>query len=193
MPGYYFCMVFAFSALTQIRTCFTIATIAFVFPVSFPVWCGVLQNLVRRADIAIVIFIVNILIFPEESLFCHGLFVRKHRKNVIIQEQFCNGWRFVPGICNNFLQFWSLYLVIDFFEYPIVVLIARINRKTKSPSVFIISCLYCVSEYLLVFSFVKPAAVRVCCADFYFFLWLAPGFSGRIVILSSLFFSGFFP
>ena len=44
-------------------------------------------------------------------------------------------------------------------------------------------CLYCVSKYLFVFSFVEPATVRICRADFYLLLRLAAGFTGRRIVV----------
>ena len=77
MPVDYFLMFFTFRAFGKIRTVFTDAFITLVFFVTIPVCCPISKNLIRRTDIAVIVLIIDILIFLEESIFCHGPFIRK--------------------------------------------------------------------------------------------------------------------
>ena len=98
VASYYFYTVFAFCTLTKIWTWFAVFAVAFVFPISITVCRGVAQDLVRRADIAVIVLIINILILPEESILCHWSFVREQRSDPIIQKKFSNRRRFVACV-----------------------------------------------------------------------------------------------
>ena len=74
---------------------------ALVFSVSIPVCCAVPENLIIWAYITIVVFVVYILIFPEETLFCHRTFIREQWVYVIINKQLCYRWSFISGICDQ--------------------------------------------------------------------------------------------
>ena len=49
--------------------------VAFVFSVSFTIRCGLFQYLVIGANHTVIILIIDIIIFAEETLFCHRSFV----------------------------------------------------------------------------------------------------------------------
>ena len=59
MPGDHFHMVLAFGALAEVRTGFAVLAVALVFPVTLTVCCGVLQDLICRADVAIIVPVNN--------------------------------------------------------------------------------------------------------------------------------------
>ena len=77
---------------------FAVFAVAFVFPISITVCRGVAQDLVRRADIAVIVLIINILILPEESILCHWSFVWEQGSDPIIQKKFSNRRRFVACV-----------------------------------------------------------------------------------------------
>lgn len=171
-------MVLAFGALAAVRTGFAVLAVTLVFPVSLAVCCGVLQDLVCRADVAVIVFIVNVLMFPEEAFLRHRPFVGKQGLNFIIQEEFRNSRCFVTGIQNDCLQLWILNLVINPFECPAVMFVSWIDGESQNPSMLVTSCFNRVGKYLFVLSFVKPAAVWICRANRNFLLLFAGGFSG---------------
>ena len=71
VPGNHFHMVLALGTLAEVRTGFAVLAVTLVFPVSLTVCCGVFQDLACRADVTVIVFVVNVLIFPEESILRH--------------------------------------------------------------------------------------------------------------------------
>ena len=140
MAGNNFYMVPAFSAFAEVWTRLTVFAIAFVLPVSFTVCSGVFQNLVCRANIAVIVFVVNVLVFSEESIFCHWPLIWEYRVDPIIEKQFCNRRRFVTCIQDCRFQFRILNPVIYSFESPTVVLVTRIHCEPQNPAVFVTGC-----------------------------------------------------
>ena len=61
--------------------------------------------------------------------------------------------------------------------------VSTVDCESKNPSMLVTGGFNRIGEYLFVFPLVKPAAVWICRADFYFFLRFAVRFSGRIVII----------
>lgn len=75
-----------FCTLSQIWTPFADYLVAIVFLVFGAIGCLVGQCLVIWVCVAIKVFIIHILIFPEKTL-CHGAFIRQVRCDSIIQKQ----------------------------------------------------------------------------------------------------------
>ena len=125
--------------------------------------------MIIRTDIAVVIFIINILIFFEESLFCHRAFVWENRHYVIIQQQFCNSRCFISSIYDYCIEVCFVQLIIQSLESAAVMLVSRVYCVPKNPSVLVAGSLYGISKNVFVFPFTKPPTVRVCCAAFDFF------------------------
>ena len=53
--------------------------------------------------------------------------------------------------------------------------VTRCNRKAEHPAVLIAGCFYRICEYLFVFAFVKPSALRVCSTALFFLDVASPG------------------
>ena len=64
-----FYMIPAFGTLRQVWTVFADHSAALIFTISITVGCTVGQYLIVWTDIAIIILIINVLIFLEEPLF----------------------------------------------------------------------------------------------------------------------------
>lgn len=98
MPAHHFYMILALGTLTQIRTVFASKPAAFIFTVTIPVCCTIFQCFIVRTDITIIVFIIYVFMFSEESSFGLRTFVWEWWLDSIIDQQFCNGRRFVSGI-----------------------------------------------------------------------------------------------
>ena len=72
MMGYDLRAVLTFGALLTVRTAGTNVRITFVFSVPVSVRCAVFQDLIIRANIAIIIFIIYIFVFSEKFIFGLG-------------------------------------------------------------------------------------------------------------------------
>ena len=68
-------MIFALGTFCKIGTACTGTSTAFVLAISLTVGCSIGQHLIVGTDIAVVILIINVLVFLEETLFCQGAFV----------------------------------------------------------------------------------------------------------------------
>ena len=64
MPVDYFLMFFTFRAFGKIRTVFTDAFITLVFFVTIPVCCPISKDLIRRTDIAVMLYAKTCLCSP---------------------------------------------------------------------------------------------------------------------------------
>ena len=70
MSGDYLLTVFALGTLGAHRTGIADFRIAFEFPIASAIGCGIVENLTLRAEDAVIVFIINILVFLEEAVFC---------------------------------------------------------------------------------------------------------------------------
>ena len=75
VPYDHFLAVFAFGALAAAWAVYANSWVAFVFPISVPVGGAVFQNLIARAKYTVIMFVVNIFVFPEKPVLCHGTLV----------------------------------------------------------------------------------------------------------------------
>jgi len=65
-------MAFTQRTLDQISAVLTDLSFALVFPVTIPNGCAVRQDLMIRTQVAVIVFIVDVVIFFKESLFVMG-------------------------------------------------------------------------------------------------------------------------
>lgn len=65
-------MILALGTFFKTGTACTVSPTAFVLAISLVVVFSIDQHLIVATDIAVVILIINILVFLEETLFCHG-------------------------------------------------------------------------------------------------------------------------
>lgn len=92
-------MIPAFGTLRQVWTVFADHSAALIFTISITVGCTVGQYLIVWTDIAIIILIINVLIFLEEPFFGHGTPVWQKRLDPIIYQEFCyTGGFAIPGV-----------------------------------------------------------------------------------------------
>ena len=161
-----FFMVLTFCTLREILTVFANVSTAFVFTVSIPVRCIVMQKVIPRTNIGIIILIVYILGFSEKAILCHGTFVRKDWHYTIIQKQFCDCRNFISGINDAVFHANICEFIVKSFKCSAVMLITGVYRKINNPSVFITCCFNSISKHMLVLAFSKPAAFRICSAAF---------------------------
>ena len=112
VPGNYFNMIAALCALCQIGTSFAFLTAAFIFPITIPVRRAVAEDLVVRTQVAVIVFIINILMFPEEPFFRHRPLVGEQWLYAVIQQELCNRWCFISGIHDHGLYVFIPDLVI---------------------------------------------------------------------------------
>ena len=131
VPGDQFHMVLSCGALAEVKTGFAALAVTLVFPLSLTACCGVLQDFVCRADVAIIVFIVNVLMFPEESFLRHRSIVGKQGLNFIIQEEFRNSRCFLsmcdPVFINLFLQL--LFVEKSFFLSDLLLELVAIGTS----------------------------------------------------------------
>ena len=85
---------------------------AFVLAISLTVGCSIGQHLIVGTDIAVVILIINVLVFLEETLFCQGAFVWQKRFDSLIDQKFCYTGSFISCIAYQRLYSDPFYLVI---------------------------------------------------------------------------------
>ena len=130
-------MISAICALTQVLAVSAYAFVAFVLPITIPVGRAVFQYLIIWAYIAVVVFVVSILMFPEEAFLGHRTCVWEQWPNAIIYEQLGNRWCFVTGICDQGFYPDVLYLVVLSLECTAVMHGPRAHRISQHPSVLI--------------------------------------------------------
>lgn len=148
-----FYMVPTFCTLRKILALFTNVPTAFVFTISVPVCCTVMQKVISRTNISIIILIVYILGFSEKAILCHGTFVRKDRLYSIIQKQFCYCRSFISGINDTVFHADICKLIVKTFKCSTVMLITRVYCKINNPSIFIACCFNPISKHMLVLAF----------------------------------------
>ena len=83
-------MILALGTLLQVWTVFADRSAALIFTISITVGCTIGQYLIVWTDIAIIILIINVLIFLEEPFFGHGTLVWQKRLDPIIYQEFCS-------------------------------------------------------------------------------------------------------
>ena len=101
MPGHDFRMVPAQCALLPLRAGLADFRVALVFPVAFPVRGRVFQDLVFRAQIAVIVFVVHVLMLLEKTVFRHGALIRHYRDFPVPKDFPCDARRFVSRIDND--------------------------------------------------------------------------------------------
>ena len=84
--------------MAEIRTVLTDSRIAFVLLVSVPVGRAVTQNLIRRAEITVIVFIVNIFVFAEKAVFHFWTGIGAQQRDPILFELVGNGRCFVRRV-----------------------------------------------------------------------------------------------
>ena len=72
--------------LGQISASLTDLSVALVFSVTIAVGCAVRQDLMVGTRVAVIVFIVGVVVFFKEPLFCHGSFVGKDRQDAIGED-----------------------------------------------------------------------------------------------------------
>ena len=82
-------MILALGTLLQVWTVFADRSAALIFTISITVGCTIGQYLIVWTDIAIIILIINVLIFLEEPFLGHGTPVWQERPDSIINQKFC--------------------------------------------------------------------------------------------------------
>lgn len=113
--------------------------ITFILSIAFPVCGAVFQDFIIRAYIAIIGFIINVFIFPEETFFRHWPFVRKQRFYSIIKKQLGNRRCLVTCIHNYHFRFLVSYLVIDSLKSSAVMQVSGTYIISQNPTIFVTS------------------------------------------------------
>ena len=101
-------MISAICTLTQVLAVSAYVFAAFVFPITIPVGCAVFQYLIIWTYIAVVVFVISILIFPEEAFLGHRTCVREQWSDTIIYEEAPAGSTPVYlayGICGGYATY----------------------------------------------------------------------------------------
>ena len=123
-------MIPAFGTLRQVWTVFADHSAALIFTISITVGCTVGQYLIVWTDIAIIILIINVLIFLEEPFFGHGTPVWQKRLDPIIYQEFCYTGGFISCIGYQRLDSNLFYLVIQELKASAVMMVSRMDTIT---------------------------------------------------------------
>lgn len=181
-------MIPAFGTLRQVWTVFADHSAALIFTISITVGCTVGQYLIVWTDIAIIILIINVLIFLEEPFFGHGTPVWQKRLDPIIYQEFCYTGGFISCIGYQRPDSNLFYLVIQELKASAVMMVSRMDTITKNPAILITRGLYCIGKYTFMFPFVEPSTFRVRSTCFNRLFFFATGWAGWRVIVIILFF-----
>lgn len=93
--------VLAFRALAAVWTSRTVRRIALVFPVAVPVRCGVVQDLVVRAEVAAEVLVVHVFPLAEEAFFRHRALVGDDGDFPALDDFAHDAGRLVTGVDGN--------------------------------------------------------------------------------------------
>ena len=121
------CVLLIFGAAFADRTAFTSVTLAFVLPVALTVGGGIAQNLVLRAENAVVILIVDIFVPGQVPLLRHRPLVGQRWDSPAVDYLLADPRRFVARVGGDHPRFW---IVLDqaIIDRAGRVLIARRTR-----------------------------------------------------------------
>ena len=121
-------------------------------------------NHIKR--VAVIVFVINILMFSKIPVLCHWPLVWKQWLNSVIDQCLHYGRCLVSRIHDHCFYACALQLVIQTFEGPTVMQISRIYRISQNPSMLIAGCLYRIRKDFFVFPFMKLPTLRIRYADF---------------------------
>ena len=105
MPRHGLCTLLIFGAVFADRTAFTNVTLAFVLPAAIAIGGGITQNLVLRAENAVVILIVNIFIPGQVPFLRHRAFIGQRRDSPAVEDLFADPGCFVARVGGDDLGF----------------------------------------------------------------------------------------
>lgn len=146
MPGDNFCMIFAPGTFFQVWTVLTDFRITFVFPVPLPIGGAVFENLIVWTDVKVVVFIKDIVLFIEKSIFGMRSGIGEVWLDSIENQLSGNRRCFISGIGNDGLRGVFLQLAVQFPECAAVMFIAWSNRIVRNPAVSVTGTLNTVGK-----------------------------------------------
>lgn len=160
------------------RTVGAYLRIALVFPVAVPVCSGIFEDLVFRANHAIIEFIIDILPPFVAALHRHGTFADCGKDSAIIKYLLADMGRLVSRICSDAFCFRKgfCYLVIYLIKGCAVVNIAGCYYCFRYKAIFVTGRMGFICKLSLMLSFYEQSAVRVCGALYTVFVFLASFF-----------------
>ena len=106
-------MIFALGTFCKIGTACTGTPTLFVLAISLTVGCSMVSTLIVGTDIAVVILIINVLVFLEETLFLSGgVCMVRQFDSLDRSKSFCYTGSFISCIGYQGLYSDPFYLVI---------------------------------------------------------------------------------
>ena len=138
--------------------------IAAIFPVTVPVSGAVCQELIFRADHAVIVFIINILPPLVPAFHRHGTLVGSGQHPAIGEHFFADVWSFVCGIRHNGLNFRKglCHFVINIIKRHTVVDVAGGNHRFQHIAILIAGGMGLIGKLPLMVSLHKHTTIRVC-------------------------------
>ena len=148
-----FLMPFALCAFRKTWAFFAYLRAALKFLVPLTIRCRIFQNLIFRADHAI----INILIWPEIAIFAIWTLVRKNRSALAFEDFASDCRRFVARIHHNIFDLWKFFdqAVIIQLKNHAVMDISGCYLDIENVAVFVASRVCFIRKLLFVFAFVE--------------------------------------
>ena len=163
MPLYRFCAVFGMCTQSPRGTIGADFRIAFVLAAAIPVCCAVVQDLVFRADHAVIEFIINV--FPPFVSALHGLrpFVGCRKNPLVPKHLFADMRRLVSTVCNHSFYFRKplRHLVIYFVKGNAVMDIAWSHDRFQHKAILVTGGMSFIGKLAFVAAFYKESTVGV--------------------------------
>ena len=104
MPQYILLAALGLCALIPKRTGAAYCRIALVVPVSLTVCCRVAQHLIVRAQIAVILLVIDVFMFPEEAFLCHWPLIWEERRMTVQKNLASNCRCLIAGIQADILD-----------------------------------------------------------------------------------------
>ena len=159
------CVLLIFGAAFADGTVFANVTLAFVLSVAITVGGGIAQNLVLRAEDAVVVFIVNIFIPGQVAFLRHRALVWQRRDSPAVEYLLADPRRFVARVGGDNLCFGIVFYYA--FKYCIkgdaVMDIAGRDLRFQHIAAPVADRMRLVGETFPMLALLEHAAVRIGC------------------------------